>query len=134
MCGESSEHIRGKEILAEAFEFLGLKKIAFEKLNPLPLSSNAMMLIPFQYDVAGVYDPKTIIAGEVDGKVGHTTTQAHYQDIARDRAGLAAKVKVITVRFPTGWLVGPRALPKRVIVEQIIFECEQYGVHINAKS
>lgn len=131
---EGIGHIDAKTRLVRLLQSRGINAV-MEKSNPLRIDrgNGTKVTIPYQYDVYFEINEKVGVAIEVDGRRGHSTTQAHYQDSLRDSAGMKIRPMgpfVLTIRLPTPWLVGPGALADNDILEEIVFHCNNNALEV----
>lgn len=107
---------------------------SMEVPNPLPVDNGRKKIkVLYVYDVYFPVDDDWAVDIEVDGKFGHSTTQALSQDKHRDLASVQKPAKgprVISIRLLTGWIVGPKALTSDDIWEEIVFRCKEFNVEV----
>lgn len=111
--GEGPNHQKAKDRLYKLIKATAPKFIAKEHEYPNPIYPD----YPWRFDLYVELDNGRRIAIEIDGKVGHSSKKA------KDKR--AAKIRYLDLQhielfgFPTPWLVGKRALPDSLFLEEL---------------
>jgi len=128
--GESVQHLTGKLRLKNILEQKGWSVSLEFKLPAIEVPDVFPTVQKIEYiaDVLAVKADSTLVL-EVDGNVGHTTTQAKAQDDFRD-SQLWEKYGLMTGRLPTEWLVNKSAKQETAsddegVIEEIEFQCKK---------
>ena len=111
--GEGKNHQKAKQRLYNLIKATKPKFIAKEHEYPNPIYPD----YPWRFDIYVELHNGRRIAIEIDGKVGHSSKKA------KDKR--AAKIRYLDLQhielfgFPTPWVVGKRALPDKLFLEEL---------------
>lgn len=117
--GEGAKHITAKARIEHYLQAHNWSVFLEAKLPKVTIEGQQVQWIA---DILAIKKDVTLIL-EVDGNVGHTTTQAQAQDRARDQM-LFELYGLITVRFPTPWVIGEFALEYHELQDEIEHQCK----------
>jgi hypothetical protein len=121
---EYPQHKKGKERIRTILTDAGWT-VSLEKEMPQATTAGERNYIAdvYAFKVVKFIENNTFTIGvqqiiiEVDGKKGHRGTIAARKQALRDETFASKGIK--TIRFPTGWLIGKKALDDGALLEEI---------------